>query len=844
MGVFKLYENGISADIVVERDCPEGVRKVAEVVADDIEALTGLRPRVLVTGGEEFSDSTLTENIIMVNSKPSPDTEGKREVYELSLNDCSKDDYLYYTFLGVRKILNIYGSDKRGLIYGLFAVSEQAGISPLIWWGDIRPIKTDHIALKIGSRTDPDRIVSKEPSIKYRGFFINDEWPAFGRWCEEKFGGFTAKMYEQVFILLLRLHGNYMWPAMWSSTFSEDGPGIESARLADIYGVIMGTSHHEPLFRAGEEWQHIYRKYGNDNTWSFISNRDAITAFWREGIWRNRDFESIITIGMRGEQDSKLLGENAGLAENINVLKDVILTQHRLIRENMECDMSRVPRMLAIYKEVEDYYYGEPGVPGLRDWDELEDVIFLLSDDNFGNTRGLPDEVDRAKHTGGYGMYYHFDYHGAPVSYEWVNSTRLTKTRDQMMQAYEHGVKDLWIVNVGDLKGNEYPLGYFMSLAYDYDRWSREDAVEEYANSFIRQMSCGKITMRQECSLITFIDGFTKWNSIRRPEAMNPGIFSPKAFDEAARVHAELEELSVLGRDLRRTFDQRMTDAFDSIFYYAGMASMNLMMMHIEAGLNKYYCERGDSKANEYAEMVKNRIESDREYIKGFHTMLDGKWNHMLDSAHTGFVTWNDEGWSYPVVHTVGRNEIHAAAAKYNGARDTSIADADEVILIKAENVSDNHMINGEGWHAVPHLGRLGAAIKAFPITKTFEDVFGLPYVRYDLDIFSAGMYAMEFVFMARNPVVKGGRMRIRYSINGGDMNVIDSVGEDYRTEWQCEAWNKGVMTGVHRVLTAANFKRGSNILRIYPFDPNVVLEKIVIWPFEKKLPYSYLGPE
>ena len=140
MGVFKLYENGISADIVVERDCPEGVKRVAEVVADDIEALTGLRPRVLVTGGEEFSDSTLTENIIMVNSKPSPETEGKREVYELVLSDCSKDDYLYYTFLGVRRILNIYGSDKRGLIYGLFAVSELAGISPLIWWGDIRPV--------------------------------------------------------------------------------------------------------------------------------------------------------------------------------------------------------------------------------------------------------------------------------------------------------------------------------------------------------------------------------------------------------------------------------------------------------------------------------------------------------------------------------------------------------------------------------------------------------------------------------------------------------------------------------------------------------------------------------
>ena len=844
MGVFNLFRNGISADIVVERDCPEGVKRIAEVVADDVEMITGLRPRVLITGEDEFSDSTLTEDIIMVHSKPSEATEGRREVYELSLGDCSKDDYLYYTFLGVRRILNIYGSDKRGLIYGLFAVSEMAGVSPLVWWGDIRPVRRNLVKLNVTSQDSDDSIVSKEPSVKYRGFFINDEWPAFGRWCEEKFGGFTASCYEKVFIFLLRMHGNYMWPAMWSSTFSEDGPGVASAQLADIYGIVMGTSHHEPLFRAGAEWQHIYKKYGNDNTWSFITNKDAITDFWREGIWRNRGYENIITIGMRGENDSKLLGEKATLADNINVIKDVILTQHKLIRENLECDMSKVPRMLAIYKEVEDYYYGEPGTPGLRDWDELKDVIFLLSDDNFGNTRGLPDKIDLKKHTGGYGMYYHFDYHGAPVSYEWVNSTRLTKTREQMCMAYEYGVRDLWIVNVGDIKGNEYPLSYFMALASDYERWSGEEAVEEYVTSFIRFMSGGNITMRQECDLTSFIDGYTKWNSIRRPEHMNPDVFSPMTFDESHRVHTELEKLMILGKDLRRSLDSRMRESFDSMFYYAGMASMNLMLMHIEAGLNKYYADRGDIRANEYAELVQSRISMDADYIRSFHNMLDGKWNHMMDSAHTGFVNWNDEGWSYPEVRTISRNDVVAAAAKPVVSSDASIVDAEDIIVIKAENISANHLMNGEGWQVIPHLGRLGDAIKAFPATKTFDDVYGLPYVRYDIDIFNAGSYALEFVFMARNPVIKGGRLRARYSVNGGDMCIIDSIGDDYYTDWKCKVWNEGVMSGVHRVLSAASFKRGVNKLRVFPFDPNVILEKIVIWPFDKKMPYSYLGPE
>ena len=240
------------------------------------------------------------------------------------------------------------------------------------------------------------------------------------------FGGVNAKMYEGVFELLLRLKGNYLWPAMWASCFAEDGPGLESAELADELGVVMGLSHHEPCLRHGEEYSHVRGKdsiYGD--AWSFISNKEGITRFWRDGLKRNGHLENVITVGMRGERDSTILGANATLKDNIDLLRDVLKTQEQLIKEEVNEDLTKVPRMLALYKEVEAYYYGDEKTPGLKEGcDELEDVILMLCDDNHGYLRSLPDEKMR-RHPGGFGMYYHFDYHGGPISYEWINSTYL-----------------------------------------------------------------------------------------------------------------------------------------------------------------------------------------------------------------------------------------------------------------------------------------------------------------------------------------------------------------------------------------------------------------------------------
>ena len=380
---------------------------------------------------------------------------GKREVYGI--------------FAPAEDLLVIAGSDKRGVIYGLFRISEELGVSPYVNWSNLKPARKDCVVL-----TDEVFTVSKEPSVEYRGFFINDEWPAFGTWCNKHFGGFTAEMYEGVFELLLRMKGNYLWPAMWSSCFAEDGPGLASAELADELGVVMGLSHHEPCLRHGEEYKHVRGKdsiYGD--AWNFHANTEGITRFWRDGLKRNGHLENVITVGMRGECDSTILGKEATLADNINLLRDVLRTQEKLIKEEVNEDLSKVPRMIALYKEVEAFYYGDKDTPGLREGcPELEDVILMLCEDNQGYLRSLPDEQMR-KHPGGFGMYYHFDYHGDPISYEWINSTHLPEVWQQMTTAYEHGVQRLWIVNVGDLGLQELPLSYFLNLAYDYDKWGK-----------------------------------------------------------------------------------------------------------------------------------------------------------------------------------------------------------------------------------------------------------------------------------------------------------------------------------------------------------------------------------
>ena len=639
--------------LFVEKGGLLGVKRVAGKLAEDLKDVFGSTVAPIEADAAELLNSNGSEVRIIAA------TLGNSELLSQLISEGKFDEnaikgkwevYSFGFLPGDDNTLLIAGSDKRGTIYGLFHVSELMGVSPWKWFADVTPLKKDSIEI-----TAKDLFVSKVPSVKYRGFFINDEWPAFGNWTFEHFGGFTAEMYDHVFELLLRLKGNYLWPAMWTSNFSLDGPGLANAELADEYGVVMSNSHHEPCLRHSEEWDLVKGEdtpYGT--AWNFDKNKEGLTNYWRGGLERNGKFENIITMGMRGERDSEVLGATATLKDNIDYIKEVVTTQNQLIKETISEDLDSVPRMIAIYKEVEKYFHGDENAEGLKHWDGLDGITCMLCEDNFGNLRTLPEEWHRDR-KGGWGMYYHFDYHGDPISYEWINSTHIARTCEQMSQAYDYGIREIWIVNVGDLKPQEFPLSYFLDLAYDIEKWGQENknVVKEYTEHFV-EVNFPSYSAEDKSKTCELLDGYTHLNYTRKPEALNPDVYDATAYDESQKVVAKATSLqAMLVRMWPRPAGDPLSDAFYQLIYYPVTAACNLIKMQLFAGLNHYLAGIGAVSANDLAAEIKKCIDRDRELVNEYHSINGGKWNGMMLSEHIGFTHWNDEECAYPVIMQV-----------------------------------------------------------------------------------------------------------------------------------------------------------------------------------------------
>lgn len=646
--------------ICLEQSAFPGVIRVTEKVAHDVELVSGKKPQILVekeipetleSSGEDWTiiaatkgKSSFLKKLEEAGSAELKELEQKRECYAWIFPEIKNRTK--------SNLLVIAGSDKRGTIYGLFHLSEMLGVSPFVDWCGLMPPKQEKIELR-----EDMACISKEPSVRYRGFFINDEWPAFGNWCNHNFGGFNAKAYDHVFELLLRLKGNYLWPAMWSARFADDGPDLLNAELADEYGIIMGMSHHEPCLRQGEEYKYLRGKnsvYGD--AWNFRTNREGITKFWEDGLKRSGKFENVITVGMRGEADTAIMGKNATLEDNIQLLRDVLKTQKKLIQERVNPDLTKIPRMIALYKEVEEFFYGNEKTKGLMGAEELEDVILMLCDDNYGNLRTLPTEEMR-KHAGGYGMYYHLDYHGWPVSYEWINSSYLPKIWEQMSMAYDFGVRELWMVNVGDIATQEFPLSFFLDMAYDFDRWGSRalNCTQEYTRKWVRQQF-GSVEEETQDTIADILEQYTKIIHRRRPEALNPETYHPVQEKESSRIFEEEEQLLKKLQDVYETIEKtnpQNLSAFIALVYYPAFGTMNLVKMQILAGWNHYYANLGAVCANDYGDEVERCMEQDRKAVEMYHQMDQGRWYGMGMSQHIGFTHWNEDECRNPVVMRV-----------------------------------------------------------------------------------------------------------------------------------------------------------------------------------------------
>lgn len=648
--MFELVKAGKAAGIYVDKASGDvsGLNHVAQKIKADIELVTGVSPSLdgELTDGFQIvagtiGSSPVIDGMIADGKLDVKAIQGKRECYALRL---------------VENKLVVVGTETVATLHGMYHISEKIGVSPWVYWADVIPKKQDEIVFG-----DDIEFTGKEPSVKFRGFFMNDEWPSLGNFVMNTFGDFNVKFYDAVFDLLLRLKGNYFWPAMWSASLCLDGgedDPLANVKLATDLGITIGNSHHEPLMRSSEEWDKVKTDtnnvgYGKD--WNYYTNGEGLYRYWEDGVERNKGFRHMITIGMRGERDTTMLPEGSSIQENVELLRKIISDQKEIISAK-GCD--QMPKMLALYKEVEEYYYGGNGVKGLKDWDGLDDTILLLSDDNFANVRTLPTDENRDRKAG-WGLYYHFDYHGAPISYEWVNSTPLPKVWEQLTMAYEYGIRDLWIVNVGDIRPDELPLSYYMALAYDYEEYGIDhpNSTDTFLGKWVEQQFGSYVEDEDvKADIVSVLKAYTRMHGNRRPETIHPDTYHPTHYGETDQMIALCNRIICMADDVDQKIPEECKASYYGLVYYPAVAGANVQLMNLYTAKNLFYAENEAAAATDYAHLVEQCIAYDKKLTDYYNEeMADGKWKGMMLSAHVCFENWNDEGWHYPETKEVAK---------------------------------------------------------------------------------------------------------------------------------------------------------------------------------------------
>lgn len=610
-GSMPIFSPGQTATVYVDRADLPLVQHVAKLLSQDV-GMVGGTPLQVVHDTSELGDVAIIAGTTQ-HSRLIKDLIARKKLDATAI--AAWDGYLIQLIDNplpkVKQALVIVGANKRGVAYGVFDLSEQMGVSPWHYWADVRPeVKK---ALYVAKNT----LKLDAPKVHYRGIFLNDEAPALTGWVKKNHGNYNHEFYVKIFELLLRLKANYLWPAMWNNAFNDDDP--KNQALADEYGIIMGTSHHEPMMRADKEWN----RYGKGK-WEFSTNSDNIAAFWLQGAKRARPFESLFTMGMRGQED-----EPMSEGENIQLLQNIVSKQRQILSEVFnDRPIEQVPQVWCLYKEVQAYYEKGMRVP--------DDITLLWSDDNWGNIRRVPAPNERNR-SGGAGVYYHFDYVGGPRSYRWINNTPIAKVWEQMNLAYEFGARKVWIVNVGDLKPMEFPTEYFLKLAWNPENWPK-DRLDEYTKLWAQREFGSEFS----ADIAKLINGYSRHNGRRKPELLAPDTFSLLHYQEAQRVLNEMQELTQLAENIEKKIPARSKDAYFQLVLHPVLATANMTRLYVAIGRNHLFARQGRSNSDLFRAQAKQYFAYDQQLQNRFDALNNGKWRHFMDQSHIGYVSWNN----------------------------------------------------------------------------------------------------------------------------------------------------------------------------------------------------------
>jgi hypothetical protein len=373
------------------------------------------------------------------------------------------------------------------------------------------------------------------------------------------------------------------------------------------------------MMRAHVDWER-----NGSGAWNYEKNASKLREFWAEGVRRTKDYESVVTVGMRGDGDEPMSDD-----ANISLLERIIADQRRILSEVTGKQPEEIPQVWALYKEVQEYYDKGMRVP--------DDVTLLLCDDNWGNIRKLPRPGDKLR-AGGYGIYYHYDYVGGPRNYKWLNTIQVERVWEQMHLADEHGVDRIWIVNVGDIKPMEFPIEFFLDYAWNPKRWPAERLAEYY-----RLWSAAQFGVEHAAEIAEILRTYTKYNARRKPELLAPDTYSLTNYSEAETVVDDYNALVARANRIGDALPPKYADAYFQLVQFPVKACANLNELYVSAAKNRLYAAQGRSSTNVMASRVRDLFAKDAELSRQYNEELaDGKWNHMMDQTHIGYTNWQE----------------------------------------------------------------------------------------------------------------------------------------------------------------------------------------------------------
>ena len=703
-----------------------------------------------------------------------------------------------YIIKTIGQQLVIAGSDKRGTVYGIYELSRQIGVSPWYYWADVPIARHTSLYIKEGEYTDG------EPAVRYRGLFLNDEAPCLTTWVKNTFGTDFGghQFYEKVFELILRLKGNYLWPAMWGWAFYADDP--ENLKTADAMGVMMGTSHHEPMARNHQEYARDRKGWG---AWNYSTNKENLDRFFREGIERMNGTDDIVTIGMRGDGD-----EAMGNGTDTKLLETIINNQRRIIKEVTGKPADKTPQIWALYKEVQDYYDAGLRVP--------DDVTVLLCDDNWGNVRRLPNAEEK-KRKGGWGLYYHVDYVGAPRNSKWINVTPIQNMWEQLQLAYYGGIQKLWILNVGDLKPMEYPIQLFMDMAWDPSKY-RVDNLLDHTRDFCAE-SFGE---DQACEAAQLLNLVSKYNGRITSEMLDARTYTTYEFAKVVSDYQALE-----ARALRQfiTLKPEARDAYRQIVLFPIQAMGNIYEMYYAQAMNHQLAAQNDPEANCWAEHCRKAFERDQQLNQQYNKEIaGGKWDGMMIQKHISYKIWND---NYPADVCPDLIEVKAPA------EGPTFSPVHGYISIEAEHTWSRQDATAAKWTVIPYMGRTLSGISLMPYTAKTDDAkltYRFSLAQSNLTPHSSlptPRVTIHVVTKSTLDFLDKGGLVYDVAIDGGEpvsVNFNSNLNE--KPENIYTIYYPTVASRVVEKEVELSLGEGDiHTLTLHPQDPGIVFEKIVI---------------